>query len=138
MVTKIKKHFGDDLSGRTFALWGLAFKPGTDDMREAPALNIIDGLLKAGASVRAVDPAALEMARSSVGSPEKLTLAHDPYEILDGCDALVLVTEWNEYRSPDFELIKKSLREPVVFDGRNVWNKHLAESEGLIYHGIGL
>lgn len=138
MVQKVTKQFGDDLSGKTFALWGLAFKPGTDDMREAPALNIIEGLLKAGASVRAVDPAALEMARTILGDPEKLTLATDPYEILDGCDALILVTEWNEYRSPDFELIKKSLREPVVFDGRNVWNKDLAENEGLIYHGIGI
>jgi len=138
MVQKVTKQFGEDLSGKTFALWGLAFKPGTDDMREAPALNIIEGLLKAGAKVRAVDPAALDMARSLVGDPTGLTLATDPYEILDGCDALILVTEWNEYRSPDFELIKKSLREPVVFDGRNVWNKDLAESEGLIYHGIGL
>ena len=138
MVKKVKKQFGDDLSGKTFALWGLAFKPGTDDMREAPSLNIIEGLLKAGASVRAVDPAALEMAKSLIGTPDKLSYATDPYEILDGCDALILVTEWNEYRSPDFELIKKSLNEPVVFDGRNVWNKDLAESEGLIYHGIGL
>src|SRR5210317_268344 len=106
IADKVIKRFGEDLSGKTFALWGLAFKPGTDDMREAPSINIIDGLLRAGAKVRAVDPAALDMARSIVGEPDGLTLATDPYEILDGCDALILVTEWNEYRSPDFELIK--------------------------------
>jgi UDPglucose 6-dehydrogenase len=137
LVEKVKKQFGESLAGRTFALWGLAFKPGTDDMREAPALTIIDGLLAAGATVRAVDPAAMEIARDLMGNTENLTLGDDPYTILDGADALLLVTEWNEYRSPDFERIKQSLREPVVFDGRNVWNRRLAELEGLTYHGIG-
>jgi len=138
LVKKVKKQFGEDLSGRTIAIWGLAFKPGTDDLREAPALTIIDGLLAAGASVRATDPAALEAAAAILGRTENLTLANDPYEILDGADTLLLVTEWNEYRSPDFERIKQALKEPVVFDGRNVWNPKLAESEGLTYHGIGL
>jgi len=138
MVTKVKKHFGESLLGKTFAIWGLAFKPGTDDMREAPALNIIEGLVAAGAHVRVVDPAALDVAKELFGTADGITFATDPYEILQDADALILVTEWNEYRSPDFELIKKSLREPLVFDGRNVWNKELAESEGLIYHGIGL
>ncbi|MHC4956042.1 MAG: UDP-glucose dehydrogenase family protein [Planctomycetota bacterium] len=137
LVEKVKKQFGESLAGRTFALWGLAFKPGTDDMREAPALTIIDGLLAAGATVRAVDPAAMDIARDLMGNTENLTLGDDPYAILDGADALLLVTEWNEYRSPDFERIKQSLREPVVFDGRNVWNRRLAELEGLTYHGIG-
>ena len=138
LVHKVKKEFGEDLSGRTIALWGLAFKPGTDDMREAPALTIINGLLAAGASVRATDPAALDAAREILGETENLTLAEDPYAILDGADTLLLLTEWNEFRSPDFERIKQMLKEPVVFDGRNVWNPALAEREGLRYHGIGL
>jgi len=138
LVDKIHAEFGENLMDKTFVLWGLAFKPGTDDMREAPALDIIDGLLAAGASVRATDPAALDVARDLLGSTDNVTLGDDPYALLDGADALLLVTEWNEYRTPDFETIAGSLRTPVVFDGRNVWNRRLAESSGLRYHGIGV
>jgi UDPglucose 6-dehydrogenase len=138
LVEKVHKQFGPSLIDKTFAIWGLAFKPGTDDMREAPALDIIDGLLAAGASVRAADPAALEMAGEMLGRTDNVTLSEDPYAILDGADALLLVTEWNEYRTPDFETIAKRLRTPVVFDGRNVWNRKLAEGAGLTYHGIGV
>jgi len=138
LVEKVHKQFGPSLIDKSFAIWGLAFKPGTDDMREAPALDIIDGLLAAGASVRAADPAALEMAGELLGRTDNVTLSEDPYAILDGADALLLVTEWNEYRTPDFETIAKRLRTPVVFDGRNVWNRKLAEGAGLTYHGIGV
>ena len=123
---------------KTFALWGLAFKPGTDDLREAPALDIIDGLLACGASVRATDPAALDAAGRLLGRTDNVTLGSDPYAILDGADALLLVTEWNEYRTPDFETVAGRLRTPVVFDGRNIWNRRLAEAAGLAYHGIGV
>ncbi|MEM8883831.1 MAG: UDP-glucose/GDP-mannose dehydrogenase family protein [Planctomycetota bacterium] len=138
LVHKVKKQFGESLLDKTFALWGLAFKPGTDDMREAPALEIIDGLLAAGAKVRATDPAALAVAEGMLGHSEGVTLSDDPYGILDGADALLLVTEWNEFRTPDFDRIRASLRSPVVFDGRNVWNRKLAEASGLTYHGIGV
>ncbi|MHC4452826.1 MAG: UDP-glucose dehydrogenase family protein [Planctomycetota bacterium] len=138
LVEKVHKQFGASLMGKTFAIWGLAFKPGTDDMREAPALDVIDGLLAAGASVRVTDPAALEAAAALLGNTDNVTLSDDPYAIVEGADALMLLTEWNEYRTPDFETIAKSLRTPVVFDGRNVWNRMLAEECGITYHGIGV
>lgn len=136
LVEKIVDRFGGDLKGKVFALWGLAFKPGTDDMREAPALEIIDGLLAAGATVRATDPAAMEVVRAEL-EEKGVTLSDDPYGIVDGADALLLVTEWNEFRTPDYERIAESLRAKVLFDGRNVWSRRLAESCGLEYHGIG-
>ncbi|MHC4939059.1 MAG: UDP-glucose dehydrogenase family protein [Planctomycetota bacterium] len=138
LVEKVHKAFGPSLIDKTFAIWGLAFKPGTDDMREAPALDVIDGLLAAGAKVRATDPAALEEAGTLLGRTDNVTLSDDPYAILDGADGLLLLTEWNEYRTPDFETIATSLRTGHVFDGRNVWNRKLAEAAGLAYHGIGL
>jgi UDPglucose 6-dehydrogenase len=137
LVEKIVDRFGEDLTGMVFALWGLAFKPGTDDMREAPALEIIDGLLAAGATVRVTDPAAMEVVRAELEAKGGVTMSDDAYEILDGADALLLVTEWNEFRTPDYERIATSLRSKVLFDGRNVWSRRLAESCGLEYHGIG-
>ena len=138
LVRKVKAHFpsGTGIRGKTFALWGLAFKPGTDDMREAPAIDIIEGLLAGGATVRASDPAALEMARSRFGN--RVRLDADPYAILKDADGLLLVTEWNSYRSPDFEAIAEALRTKVVFDGRNIWDRAFVEKHGLAYHGVGI
>jgi UDPglucose 6-dehydrogenase len=135
LVTRIKKHFGNDLKGRVFGIWGLAFKPNTDDMREAPAITIIDELMKAGATVRAFDPVATENARKIIG--EKVTYCSSAYEVTENADALVLVTEWNEFRHPDFEQIKKELKSPVVFDGRNVYNPEQLRKQGFTYYGIG-
>ncbi|MFL5814540.1 MAG: UDP-glucose dehydrogenase family protein [Bdellovibrionia bacterium] len=135
LVTRIKKHFGNDLKGRVFGLWGLAFKPNTDDMREAPAITIIDELMKAGATVRAFDPVATENARKIIG--EKVTYCSSAYEVTENADALVLVTEWNEFRHPDFEQIKKELKSPVIFDGRNVYNPEQLRKQGFTYYGIG-
>jgi UDPglucose 6-dehydrogenase len=136
LLHKVRQEFGEFLDGRTFGVWGLAFKPGTDDMREAPALEIIDGLLARGAEVRATDPVALERGRGLFGS--RVVLDRDCYRILEGADGLLLVTEWNEYRFPDFERIRGLLRKPVLFDGRNIWSRPLVESLGFTYYGIGL
>jgi len=136
LVRKVQAHFGGDLSGKTFALWGLAFKPGTDDMREAPSIEIVKGLAEAGARVRGHDPIALPTARQVFDGT--LELSEDQYEILDGADGLLLVTEWLSYRSPDFETVRDKLRSKVVFDGRNIWQRKFIESFGLSYYGIGV
>jgi len=136
LVEKIKRHFGGDVKDRTFALWGLAFKPGTDDMREAPSLEISRGLLEAGARVRASDPIANEVAREQLDP--RVELAEDPYAILDGADGLVLVTEWLQFRTPDFEGIRDRLKTKVIFDGRNIWSRQFVERHGLTYYGIGV
>lgn len=135
LVTRVKKHFGNDLSGKTFAVWGLAFKPNTDDMREAPAITIIEGLTAAGAKVRAFDPVATENAREYLGS--KATFCSKAYEAAEGADALLVVTEWNEFRHPDFALMKKALKQPVIFDGRNIYNPEQVRKLGFSYYGIG-
>jgi len=136
LVRKALRHFDGSLAGRTFAIWGLAFKPGTDDMREAPSLATIEALGRAGAKVRAHDPVAMKVARGILG--REVELSEDPYAILDGADGLFLLTEWNDYRSPDFGEVARRLRTPVLFDGRNVWNRRFVESHGLLYHGIGV
>ncbi len=135
-MRKVKQQYGDDLSGKVFALWGLAFKPGTDDMREAPAIEITNGLLDAGAEVRGTDPVALDIASGIFDG--RVKLSDDAYGILDGADGLLLITEWNAFRSPDFEDMKKRMRSPAVFDGRNIWERKFVERSGLTYHGIGL
>jgi UDPglucose 6-dehydrogenase len=135
LVHKVRRELGDYLDGKVFAVWGLAFKPGTDDMREAPAVEVVEGLLSRGATVRAADPAALERAREVFG--DRVVLDRDPYRILEGADGLLLVTEWNEYRFPDFERIRGLLRTPLLFDGRNIWNRSLVEALGFTYHAIG-
>jgi len=132
---KIVAHFGGDLSGRRIAVWGLAFKPGTDDIREAPALVLIDRLLKAGATVSASDPVAIEAVRKQLGDRIKYDESH--YECAQGADALVLVTEWHEFRRPSFERLKAMMRHPVIFDGRNVWNPAELRAAGFTYYGIG-
>ena len=135
LVKKIQQRFGENLVGKVFAIWGLAFKPGTDDMREAPAIDIANGLLDAGAEVRGTDPVAIKVAEQMFDG--RVTLSTDSYSILDGADAVLLVTEWLAYRSPDFEEMKKRLRTPVLFDGRNIWRRPVVEAAGLEYHGIG-
>jgi UDPglucose 6-dehydrogenase len=134
---QIRRHFGDSLQGRLFALWGLAFKPNTDDMREAASLTVIRELLGAGARLRVYDPVAMSEARRLLGNLEGLEYSKDPYGMLDGADALIIVTEWKEFRSPDFERIKSSLRQPVIFDGRNLYNPSLLEGSGIAYYAIG-
>jgi len=136
LVEMVQKHFGKDLKGRRFAVWGLAFKPNTDDMREAPAVVVIEGLLAAGAQVTAYDPEAMdECKKRHLG--DKIDYAEVPMAALDGADALVLVTEWNEFRRPDFEAVKAGLKTPVVFDGRNIYSRATLERLGFTYHGIG-
>jgi UDPglucose 6-dehydrogenase len=135
LVAKIERHFGARLKGSTIAVWGLAFKPNTDDMREAPALTIIDALLKAGASIHAFDPAAMDEARRRLGKRVKLCKGN--YEAVKGADALVVLTEWNEFRRPDFDRIKSLLRKPVVFDGRNIYDQKVMKQKGFVYYGVG-
>jgi UDPglucose 6-dehydrogenase len=137
LVDKVKARFGADLKGKHFALWGLAFKPNTDDMREAPALVIIDALLAAGATVAAYDPVAMTEARRIVGTRDGLVFAERAESALEGADALLLVTEWKEFKSPDFPGIKKALKTPVIFDGRNQYEPTLMASLGIEHHGIG-
>ena len=134
---KIKERFGADLAGRRFALWGLAFKANTDDMRQAPSLAIIDALLAAGAKVTAYDPAAMDSAKRAMGNVEGLDYAPDAMSALKDADALVIATEWKEFRSPDFDAIAKLLKQPVVFDGRNLYEPAALRERGFEYHAIG-
>ena len=134
LVEKARAHFGS-LEGRLFAVWGLSFKPRTDDMREAPSLEIISGLLAAGARVRAHDPVAVEAARRVLG--DTVEYAVSPYDALPGADALMVVTEWNDYRHPDFDRVKSALKSPVIFDGRNIYDPRLLAARGFSYHGVG-
>jgi len=135
LFSKIRKHFGGDLNGKTIAVWGLAFKPRTDDIREAPALTLIDSLLAAGASVRTHDPEAMDNVKAIYGT--KLHYADRPYGALEGADGIAIVTEWPEFRNPDFDLIKKLLKGPVIFDGRNIYDEHKLAAAGFTYYGIG-
>lgn len=132
---KIKDFFGNDLSGKTFAVWGLAFKPETDDIREAPALELIDELVNAGATVKVYDPEAMENVRRILG--EKISYAANQYDAITGADALVIVTEWSEFRNPDFARISETLKMPVIFDGRNVYTLEKMEECGFYYESIG-
>ena len=134
---KIKQRLGDDLTGRHFALWGLAFKPNTDDMREAPSLELLTDLLAAGATVTAYDPAAMHEAQRVMGNEPRVRYALSPNEALEGADALVIVTEWKEFRSPDFELIKERLKQPLIVDGRNLYDPALVRGMGFDYLAIG-
>ncbi|MGH9335234.1 MAG: UDP-glucose dehydrogenase family protein, partial [Vicinamibacteria bacterium] len=138
LLTKIRQFFSEDLRGRTLALWGLAFKPRTDDMREAPSLSLIRGLVREGARVQAYDPEASKEARSLLSDVDgHVKYCRKSYEACDGADALVLVTEWNEFREPDFDRIRKLLRQPVVFDGRNIYNPQTLKDFGFSYFGVG-
>ncbi|WP_353201023.1 UDP-glucose/GDP-mannose dehydrogenase family protein [Polynucleobacter sp.] len=145
LVEKIDKRFGKDLKGMKFALWGLAFKPNTDDMREAPSRIIISELVKRGAQVLAFDPVAMKEAQHCLdldfkGNSEglkKVSMVGDPMAALDGCDALVIVTEWKAFRSPDFDLVKQKLKNPIIFDGRNLYEPAAMQELGIEYLGIG-
>ncbi|HVT31516.1 MAG TPA: UDP-glucose/GDP-mannose dehydrogenase family protein [Rhodanobacteraceae bacterium] len=133
----LDRHFDGRLAGRTIALWGLAFKPNTDDMREAPSRTLLDALWHAGARVRAYDPEANEEAHRIYGQRDDLSLCEDPYAALEGADALVVVTEWKAFRSPDLDRVRASLREPALFDGRNIFEPKAIEAAGIAYYGIG-
>jgi len=134
-IDKILKRFGDDLTGKTFALWGLAFKPKTNDMREAPSITIINALLSKGAKIKAYDPKAYDSAKIIFG--EKIEYGESSYSILKEAEALLLLTEWNEFRTPDFDKIKSELKNPVIFDGRNQYDEKLLESLGFEYYQVG-
>jgi UDPglucose 6-dehydrogenase len=134
---KITAFFDGKLKGRTIALWGLAFKPNTDDMREAPARDLMESLWAAGASVRAYDPVAMGEARRIYGAREDLVLAENLEQALEGADALAILTEWQEFRSPDFDTIRDRLQHRVIFDGRNIYDPALVKSFGLKYFGVG-
>ncbi len=137
LLNKITARFGQDLSGRRFALWGLAFKPNTDDMREAPSRVLMDGLWQRGATVTAYDPAAMDEASRIYGGSQRLRLAKTPTEALEGADALAIVTEWQVFRSPDFSALKDKLKHPVVFDGRNLYEPSVVQAAGLEYYAVG-
>jgi UDPglucose 6-dehydrogenase len=135
LAQKIKDYFGGDVKGKTIAFWGLAFKPNTDDIREAPALYIIDRLLEAGANVRAFDPEAMDNVKAIYG--DKITFGSDQYDTLVGADVLAIVTEWSVFRTPSFDVIKKLLKSPVIFDGRNLYDLKRMEDMGFYYSSIG-
>jgi UDPglucose 6-dehydrogenase len=135
LVDRIKLHFDGELSGRTFAIWGLAFKPRTDDMREAPALVVIEELLAAGARIQAHDPEALASARRIFG--DRISYYETNYDALAGADALVILTEWNEFRHPNFHRIKAAMKQPTIFDGRNLYDPALMRALDFRYYSIG-
>jgi len=135
LVAKVKRHFGANLSGFTFAVWGLAFKPRTDDMRDAPAITVIKALIESGAEVHAYDPEATEEAKKIFG--EGIRYAHRNYDALDGASALLVLTEWNEFRRPDFARMKQLMERPVIFDGRNIYDPLDLAERGFTYYSIG-
>ncbi len=135
LVQKVRRHFGADLTGLTFALWGLAFKPRTDDMRDAPSIVVIESLLQAGARVNAFDPEATGEAKKIFG--DRITYAARNYDALPGAAALLIVTEWNEFRRPDFKRIKQVLKNPIIFDGRNIYDEADLRDRGFKYYSIG-
>ncbi|MDR0911070.1 MAG: UDP-glucose 6-dehydrogenase, partial [Methanobrevibacter sp.] len=128
--------FGENLSGLTFSMWGLSFKPGTDDMREAPSLVIINELIKLGARIKAYDPKAIETAKD-IYKDNNISFFDNKYDVLNNTNALILVTEWNEFRSPDFDKLIKKMKEAIIFDGRNQFNKKLLEKLNIEYYQIG-
>jgi UDPglucose 6-dehydrogenase len=141
LFEKIHAHYGGKLTGLTFGIWGLAFKPGTDDMREAPSLELIRALIEAGATIQAHDPVAHETFQRELPadwfSNHSIRLYQHQYDALAGCDAMVLVTEWKPFRNPDFALIKQQLKAPVIFDGRNQYEPAQMVEQGIHYSGIG-
>jgi len=137
LVDQVVERFGADLKGRRFAIWGLAFKPNTDDMREAPSLVIIDELTKRGATVAAYDPVSMPETARVIGPRDDVVLVERAEAALQGADALLIVTEWKEFRTPDFDAIKSALNAPVIFDGRNLYDPKLMKNLGIDYRGIG-
>jgi UDPglucose 6-dehydrogenase len=137
VVDKIVRRFGEDLSGRHFGLWGLAFKPNTDDMREAPSLDIIKGLVSRRGTVTAYDPVATSNARQAMGDSTGVSFATTAMDAVRGTDALVIATEWKEFRSPDFPGIKAAMKTPILFDGRNLYDPSDVTMHGIEYYAIG-
>ncbi|MCL4123009.1 UNVERIFIED_CONTAM: hypothetical protein GTU68_000923 [Idotea baltica] len=137
LLNKIDKEFGSDLSGKSFAIWGLSFKPNTDDMREAPSTVVINGLLERGASVKAYDPVAKQEASHIYADQKAVNLVDDLYEATDGADALVIVTEWKTFRSPNFAKLKQQMISPIIFDGRNIYDPNQLTEHGFKYRAIG-
>ncbi len=137
LAKKVIKHFGEDLTGKIFAMWGLAFKPKTDDMREAPSRTIINMLIEKGAKIVAYDPVAIEEAKRIFGDNPNIEYADGNYEALRNADALLLVTEWNQFRNPDFNAVKERLKQPVLFDGRNQYDPQSLRDMGFVYYSIG-
>ena len=137
LFAKIQRHFQQPLHGRTFALWGLAFKPGTDDMREAPSRSLLEALWQVGATVRAYDPAAMNEARRLYGDRSDLVLCDQPLDAVTGADALIILTEWNLFRSPDFTALRQRLTQPLIFDGRNLYDPGELQELGFTYYAIG-
>src|SRR5690554_6126937 len=137
LFAKLRDHFGGELAGKTFALWGLAFKPNTDDMREAPSRVLMEALWEAGARVQAYDPEAMEETQRLYGHRDELTLCGTKEAALKGADALVIVTEWQSFRAPDFELIQRQLTQPVLFDGRNMYDPARMAKKGFTYYSVG-
>ncbi len=135
LIPKIKAHFGNDLNGKHFALWGLAFKPNTDDIREAPALYVIESLLKSGATISAYDPEAINNVKGQMGDIIQYSI--NPYEALKGADALIIATEWSEFRTPDFDQIERYLKNKVIFDGRNLFSISEIKVLGFEYYSVG-
>jgi UDPglucose 6-dehydrogenase len=135
LVEKIKQYYKGDLKGKKFAIWGLAFKPETDDIREAPALYIIEELLKEGAVLSAFDPEAMENVKGVIG--DKITYNHNQYEVLEGADALLILTEWSVFRTPDFDQLEAKLKAKVIFDGRNLYDIQKMIDCGYYYNSIG-
>jgi UDPglucose 6-dehydrogenase len=137
LVSKVLKHYNGDVKGKVFALWGLAFKPKTDDMREAPSRVVLEALIAAGATIQAFDPEAMDEAKRIYGDKEGLNLVETSEAALQGADALIVVTEWKNFWSPDFEHIKNTLKDSVIFDGRNLYQPDLLKKLGITYYGIG-
>jgi UDPglucose 6-dehydrogenase len=135
LIEKIRGHYGSDLKEKNLAIWGLAFKPRTDDIREAPALTLIEALLAEGAKVRVHDPEAMTNVRAIYG--DRVVYCDRPYGALEGADGLAIVTEWQEFRNPDFDLMRKLLRQPVIFDGRNLYDLKTVSTAGFTYYSIG-
>ena len=132
----MKARFGDDLKGKKVAIWGLSFKPKTDDMREAPSLVLIERLLEEGCEINVYDPVAMEEAKRSLG--DRVTYGSTPYDALEGADFVTIVTEWSEFRSPDFAKVESLLKEKLIFDGRNIYDPEEMKETGFEYHCIGL
>ena len=137
ILDKITKHHGNDLTGMTFSVWGLAFKPNTDDMREAPSTVIINGLLDRGASIKAYDPVAAEEASKLYSKKQSISFYDDIYQCAEETDSLVIVTEWKNFKSPDFERLKDSMNQSIIFDGRNIYEPQVLSEYGFKYYGIG-
>jgi UDPglucose 6-dehydrogenase len=137
LVDKVRAHFGRSLAGMNLAMWGLSFKPNTDDMREAPSIAVINGLLAEGANIQAFDPIAIDEARKVFPHSSGVQFGSNMYDVLEGADALIIVTEWKEFRSPDFDLMKHKLKAPVVFDGRNLYESAWLLDNGFDYYSVG-